>query len=355
MNNLEGGAAGLAVASGAAALLTTILTICKAGDHIVSSKSIYGGSYSLLVNTFAQFGVETTFVDQDASYDELCKAFRPNTKILFAEVIGNPKVNVLDCEKFARLAQTHQVPFVVDSTFTPPNLFKAIKHGAHIVIHSATKYLGGHGNALGGVIVDAGTFDWSNGKFQDFCTPSSAYHGLVFTQAFGNLAFILKARAHVLRDTGSSLGAFEAFLILQGIQTLHVRLDYVSKNALELARWLEKHPKVDWVSYPLLESHPDYQRAKKYFPEGAGGILAFGLKGNREDSKRFINNIKVGIHAVNVGDVRTIVTHPASTTHRQSPAEDLQALGITEGFIRISLGLEHLDDIKEDIAQALGE
>ncbi len=350
---LEGGIGGLSVASGAAALLTTILTICEAGDHIVSSKFIYGGSYSLLSNTLKPFGIEVTYVDQTESKEELQKAFRPNTKILFAEVIGNPNVQVLDVEKFASLAKENKVPFVVDGTFTPPSIFKAFDHGVDILIHSATKYLGGHGNALGGVIVDAGKFDWANGKFPSFTQPQDAYHGLVYTEAFGNLAFLIKARAHVLRDIGSSLSPFNAFLILQGIQTLHIRLDYVSKNALALAQWLEKQPEVEWVSYPLLESSPDYNRAKEYFPKGAGGILAFGIKGGREKSKAFINGLELGIHAVNVGDVRTIVTHPASTTHRQTPAGELKSLGISEGFIRISVGLENIDDIKADLEQAL--
>ncbi|KZS24136.1 O-acetylhomoserine aminocarboxypropyltransferase/cysteine synthase [Wohlfahrtiimonas chitiniclastica] len=350
---LEGGVGGLSVASGAAALLTTVLSICESGDHIVSSKSIYGGSYSLFSNTLKNFGIEVTYVDQNASREEIQQAFQENTKILFAEVIGNPKVEVLNVEKFAALAKANDVPFVVDSTFTPPAIFKAFDHGVNIVVHSATKYLGGHGNALAGVIVDSGTFDWNNGKFPSLTTPQDAYHGLVYTEAFGNLAFLIKARAHVLRDIGASLSPFNAFLVLQGIQTLHLRLDYVSKSALALAQWLENHPQVEWVSYPLLESNPDYDRAKAYFPKGAGGILAFGIKGGREKSRAFINGLELGIHAVNVGDVRTIVTHPASTTHRQTPADELAALGISEGFIRISVGLENVEDIKADLDQAL--
>ncbi|MBS7817183.1 O-acetylhomoserine aminocarboxypropyltransferase/cysteine synthase family protein [Wohlfahrtiimonas chitiniclastica] len=350
---LEGGVGGLSVASGAAALLTTVLSICESGDHIVSSKSIYGGSYSLFSNTLKNFGIQVTYVDQNASREEIQQAFQENTKILFAEVIGNPKVEVLNVEKFAALAKANDVPFVVDSTFTPPAIFKAFDHGVNIVVHSATKYLGGHGNALAGVIVDSGTFDWNNGKFPSLTTPQDAYHGLVYTEAFGNLAFLIKARAHVLRDIGASLSPFNAFLVLQGIQTLHLRLDYVSKSALALAQWLENHPQVEWVSYPLLESNPDYDRAKAYFPKGAGGILAFGIKGGREKSRAFINGLELGIHAVNVGDVRTIVTHPASTTHRQTPADELAALGISEGFIRISVGLENVEDIKADLDQAL--
>jgi O-acetylhomoserine (thiol)-lyase len=233
--------------------------------------------------------------------------------------------------------------------------FNDADHGADIVVHSATKYLGGHGNALGGIIVDGGTFDWTSGKFPSFTEAQEAYHGLVYSEAFGNLAFLIKARAHILRDVGSALSPFNAFLILQGIQTLYIRLDYVSKNALALAEWLEKHPEVEWVSYPLLKSNPDYDRVKEYFPKGAGAILAFSIKGGREKSRTFINSLKLGIHAVNVGDVRTIVTHPASTTHRQAPAAELKNLGISEGFIRISVGLENIEDIKADLDQALGQ
>ncbi len=353
VSDLEGGIGGLAVSSGAAALLTVVLTLCESGDHILSSKSIYGGSYSLLTNTLKPFGIEVTYVDQDLSEEELKTYLKPNTKFVFAEVIGNPNVCVLDVEKFANLAKSKNIPFVIDGTFTPPVIFKAIDHQIDIIIHSATKYLGGHGNALGGVIVDTGHYDWSNGQFPSLNEPQDAYHGLVYTKAFGQLAFLIKARAHVLRDTGSTLSPFTSFLILQGIQTLHLRLDYVSKNALNLAKWLEAHPNVEWVSYPLLESHPDYERAKRYFPKGAGGVLSFGIKGNREKSKSFINNLQLGIHAVNVGDVRTIVTHPASTTHRQTPDEELKELGISQNFIRISVGLENIDDIKADLDQAL--
>ena len=355
VSDLEGGIGGLSVASGASAILITVLTLCSSGDHIVSSKSIYGGTYSLFSNTLKTLGIDVTYVDPNAPQEEIQQTIQPNTKLLFAEIIGNPKVDVLDVEKFSALAKANDIPFVVDSTFTPPAIFKPLQHGADIVVHSATKYLGGHGNALGGIIVDGGSFDWTSGKFPSFTEAQEAYHGLVYSEAFGNLAFLIKARAHILRDVGSALSPFNAFLILQGIQTLHIRLDYVSKNALALAEWLENHPDVEWVSYPLLKSNPDYDRIKNYFPKGAGAILAFSIKGGREKSRTFINSLKLGIHAVNVGDVRTIVTHPASTTHRQAPAEELKNLGISEGFIRISVGLENIEDIKADLDQALSQ
>lgn len=353
VSDLEGGVGGLAVASGAAAVTTVILSLCRSGDHILASKSLYGGTLSLLANTFSQYGVTTTFVDQNLSEEALNQAVLPNTKLIFAEVIGNPLANVLDVDKFSRVAKENRIPLVIDSTFTPPNLFKAIEHGADIIIHSATKYLGGHGNTLGGIIVDAGTFDWASGKFEQFTKPDPSYHGLVYHEVFGNQAFIFKARTQALRDTGVAISPFNAFLISTGIQTLAVRLAHISKQTLKLAQWLEQHPQIEWVSYPLLESHPDYALAKRYFSQGAGGILAFGIKGDLNKCKRFINATKIAIQAVNVGDVRTIVTHPASTTHRQSSAEELKEAGISENLIRLSIGLENLDDIKADLDQAL--
>lgn len=353
VSDLEGGVGGLAVASGAAAVTTVILSLCRSGDHILASKSLYGGTLSLLANTFSQYGVTTTFVDQNLSEEALNQAVLPNTKLIFAEVIGNPLANVLDVDKFSRVAKTNRIPLVIDSTFTPPNLFKAIEHGADIIVHSATKYLGGHGNTLGGIIVDAGTFDWASGKFEQFTKPDPSYHGLVYHEVFGNQAFIFKARTQALRDTGVAISPFNAFLISTGIQTLAVRLAHISKQTLKLAQWLEQHPQIEWVSYPLLKSHPDYALAKRYFSQGAGGILAFGIKGDLNRCKRFINKTKIAIQAVNVGDVRTIVTHPASTTHRQSSAEELKEAGISENLIRLSVGLENLDDIKADLDQAL--
>lgn len=355
ISQLEGGVGGLALASGAAAITATILALCEEGDHILASRSLYGGTLALFQNTFSKLGIQTTLVDPEDSYEELAKQIQPNTKLVFAEVIGNPSINVLDCEKFAKLAQTSHIPLVIDNTFSPPGLFKVKDHGANIIIHSATKYLGGHGNALVGAIVDCGNFDWTNGKFPSFTQPDDAYHGLVYSEAFGPAAFIYKVRTQILRDVGLTASPFSAYLVATGIQTLSLRLQHVSKNALALAQWLEKLPQVESVSYPLLKSHPDYARALTYFPNGAGGILSFKLKGDLAESKSFINQLKLCINAVNVGDVRTIISHPASTTHRQSSEEELLAAGITPNFIRISLGLENIEDIKTDIKQALGE
>lgn len=353
VSDLEGGIGGLAVSSGSAALNVLVMTLCKSGDHIFASKSLYGGTVSYLKNTISKFGVSVTFVDQDDDYDKLAAQIRPETKIILAEAITNPRIEVLDVDKFAKLAKDFDIPFVLDSTFTPPAIFKPFEHGINIIIHSATKYLGGHGNSLAGIIVDGGSYNWDNGKFPELSQPDDSYHGLVYTKAFGNAAFLLKARAHILRDTGSCLSPFDAFLILTGIQTLFIRLEHVSKNALSLAQWLEAHPCIEWVSYPLLESHKNHELAKKYLPNGAGGILAFGVKGDRAESEKFINSLKLGIQAVNVGDVRTIVTHPASTTHRQLSEDELVASGISGNLIRISIGLENLEDIKTDLDQAL--
>lgn len=355
VSDLEGGVGGLAVASGAAAITIVVLCLCKAGDHIVASKSIYGGSSSLFNNTLTKLGISTTFVDQNDDNETLSKAIKPNTKFVFAEIIGNPLANVLDVEKFAKLAHNNNIPLVIDSTFTPPNLFKAIDHGADIIVHSATKYLDGHGNTLAGVIVDSGKFNWANGKFPEFTQPDPAYHGLIYHEVFGNQAFIVKARTQALRDTGAAISPFSAFLVLTGIQTLSLRLSHISKNTLELAKWLQNHPQIEWVSYPLLETHPEYHLAKNYFPNGAGGILAFGIKGDLQKCKQFINSTKIAIQAVNVGDVRTIVTHPASTTHRQCDDNALKEAGISQNLIRLSLGLENLDDIKADLDQALNQ
>ncbi|XKM13682.1 O-acetylhomoserine aminocarboxypropyltransferase/cysteine synthase [Orbaceae bacterium ac157xtp] len=354
VSDLEGGAGGLAVATGAAAITTVILTLCKQGDHIVASRSLYGGTITLLSGIFTRLGIHTTFVDQSSNIDELQKSIQKNTKFVLAEVIDNPLVNVLDFEKFSKLAHDNQIPLVIDSTFTPPTIFKPIEHGADIIVHSATKYLGGHGNVMAGIIVDAGKFDWqASGKFDNLTQPDPAYHGLSFSNSFGNLAFIVKARAQALRDTGLTLSPFNAFLISTGIQTLAIRLAHISQNTLKIAEWLETHPHIEWVSYPLLKSHPDYQLAKQYFKHGASGILSFGIKGTLANSKLFIDSVKLAIQAVNVGDVRTIVTHPASTTHRQCSDEELKNAGITQNLIRLSVGLENIEDLKADLDQAL--
>lgn len=354
VSDMEGGVGGLAVATGAAALTAVALTLCETGDHIIASKQLYGGSLTLLKSQLSRLGITTTFVDQDCDYDTLKAFIRPQTRFIFAEVIGNPRADVLDIDKFSRLAKDHRLPLVIDSTFTPPSIFRPIDYGADIIIHSATKYLGGHGNAMAGIIVDAGTFDWSDEKYPSFHSPDPSYHGIVYNEMFGNQAFIYKVRTQFLRDYGVTLSPFSAYLIFNGIQTLHLRMERVSKTAMEITRWLAEHPKVEWVSYPLYHTHKDYELAKKYFPNGAGGVLSFGIKGDREGCKRFVNSLELGVHAVNVGDTRTIITHPASTTHRQSTDNELAEAGITPTMIRLSVGLEHPDDIKSDLDQALG-
>lgn len=356
VSDLEGGVGGLSFSSGSAAITLAILNIVKTGDHILASRNLYGGTISLFNNTFKPLGIDVTYIDNDLSYEEIKKLVQPNTKLLFGETIGNPLVNVLDYEKYSKLAKEVHIPFLVDNTFTPAYLFKPLEHGANIVIHSATKYLGGHGNALGGIVVDGGNFDWTkDDKYPDFTTPNEAYHGIVYSDVFKEAAYIYKLRTQGLRDIGATISPFNAFIISQGIQTLHLRLDRASSNALELAKYLEKHPKIEWVSYPLLESSKDYARAKEYFPKGASGILCFGIKGGLEAGKTFINNVSLAIHAVNVGDVRTIVTHPASTTHRQLSEDELIASGITSSLIRISVGIESIEDLINDIEEALAK
>lgn len=354
ISRLEGGVGGLSVATGAAAVTLVILALASQGDHVVASRSIYGGTISLLANTLAPLGIETTFINQDADYETLAASIQANTKLIIAETIGNPLVSVLDYEKFSKLAKEHHVPLVIDNTFCTPYLFKPLEHGANIVVYSATKYLGGHGNALGGVIVDGGNFDWTkDNKYPSLTTPDSSYHGLIYTEAFKEAAFIYKVRTQGLRDIGPASSPFSSYLIATGLQTLHLRLDAHSKNALALAKHLESHPQVEWVLYPGLESHPDYDRAKRYFDKGASGIFCFGIKGGLEAGKKFINGVELGIHASNVGDVRTIVTHPASTTHRQLSEEELINAGISSSLIRISVGIEAIEDIIADFDQAL--
>ncbi|MEI6188439.1 MAG: O-acetylhomoserine aminocarboxypropyltransferase/cysteine synthase [Alphaproteobacteria bacterium] len=352
INLLEGGIGTLITSSGSSAITLAILNICGTGDHILASQTLYGGTFSLFQNTLKKFGITATFVDQDLPLDELQKYVQENTKLVFAETIGNPKNNILDFEKFSKLAHGAGLPLVIDNTYATPFLFRPIEHGADIVIHSATKYLGGHGNALGGAIVDAGNFDWANGNFPEFTTPDPAYHGLVYAEALGNAAYIMKARVQLIRDIGATISPFNAFLIHTGIETLHLRMERHCANAITIAKWLESHPQVEWVSYPLLPSHPDYERAKEYFTKGASGMLSFGIKGGYESGKAFINTIKLAIHAANLGDVRTIVSHPASTTHRQLSEEEQIKAFVKPNLIRISAGIENVDDLIADFEQA---
>ncbi len=350
---LEGGAAGLATASGQAAETLTLLTLAAAGDEIVSTTSLYGGTYNLFHYTLPRLGITVRFVDAD-DFDGLRAAINDKTKAVFTESLGNPKLDVVDIEKLASIAHEHGLPLVIDNTTPSPALVRPIEWGADIVVNSATKFLGGHGTSIGGVIVDAGKFDWAaSGRFKDFSEPNPSYHGLSFTEAFGPLAFILKARVQGLRDTGASLSPFNAFLLLQGIETLHLRLERHSQNALAVARHLEQHPGVEWVNYPGLESSPYYQRAQKYLPNGRGAIVTFGVKGGYDAGKKLIDSLELFSLLANIGDAKSLVIHPASTTHSQLSVEEQAATGVTPELVRLSVGIEDIRDILADLDQAI--
>ena len=349
---LEGGLAALAVSSGQSAEAISILNLAKAGDEIVSSTSLYGGTYTLFKYTLSRMGIEAKFVDSNDP-ENFAKAITSKTRCLYVETIGNPKLDVPDFEAIAKIAHVAGIPLVVDNTFATPYLCRPIEHGADIVIHSLTKWLGGHGTSIGGIIVDSGKFNWKNGKFPDFTEPDPSYHGLVFTEAFGGAAFIAKARVSLLRDIGPAISPFNAFLILQGVETLSLRMERHCSNALKVAQLMEKHPLVSWVSYPGLPSHPNHSLAKKYLPKGAGGMLGFGIKGGKQAGIKFINSVKLLSHLANVGDAKSLVIHPASTTHQQLTPKEQAASGVTEDFIRLSVGIEDVEDIIADINQAL--
>ncbi|HEX3000689.1 MAG TPA: homocysteine synthase [Armatimonadota bacterium] len=351
---LEGGVGALAVASGQAAETLALLNVAQAGDEIVASSSLYGGTYTLFRYTLARLGITVKFVDA-TDPQNFARAITPRTRALYAEILGNPHLNVLDIEAVAKVGREHGVPLIVDNTFASPYLVNPIRWGANVVIHSATKFIGGHGTTIAGVIVDGGNFDWNNGKFPQFTEPDPSYHGLKLWEAFGNAAFIGKARVLLLRDTGPALSPFSSFLLLQGLESLHVRMERHSENALAVAQWLERHPKVNWVIYPGLESHPQHALAKKYFRGGYGGILGFGVKGGLEAGKRLINSVKLFSHLANVGDAKSLIIHPASTTHQQLSEEEQRAAGITPDYVRLSIGIEHVDDIIADLDQALNE
>ena len=357
---LENGAAALAVSSGQAAATITLATIAQAGDNIVSSSSLYGGTYNLFKVTFPRLGIQVKFVEGDEP-EKFAKLIDKNTKALYIETIGNPKLNIPDLEAVAEVAHKNKIPLIVDNTFGAGGyLANPISFGADIVVESATKWIGGHGTSIGGVIVDSGKFDWSSGKFPMFTEPSPGYHGIVFSEvfgaksSFGNIAFIIRARVENLRDLGPCISPFNSFLLLQGLETLSLRMERHSYNALELAKWLEKDSRVEWVLYPGLESHPSHQNAKKYLRKAqAGSMMAFGVKGGLEAGKKFVNNVKLSSLLANVGDAKTLVIHPSSTTHQQlSEKEQLEA-GVSLDMIRVSVGLEHIDDIKEDFDNAL--
>ncbi len=349
---LENGRAALAVSSGMAASTIALLTLCEKGDHIVAARTLYGGSHSLLDFNFKRLGIEATLVDPD-DLDAFAAAIRPNTKVVYAETIGNPVINVLDIEAIANIAHEADLPLMIDNTFPTPYLCQPFEWGADIVIHSATKFLGGHGTTIGGVIVESGKFPWDNGKFPGMTEPSEGYHGVRFYETFGDFGYTMRARLEQARVMGPTLSPFNGFLLLQGIETLPVRMDRHNDNALGVAKFLEEHALVDWVRYPGLQNDPYYAQAGKYMPKGAGGILSFGVKGGREAGARFIESVQFLSHLANVGDAKTLVIHPASTTHRQmSESQQLEA-GVKPDMVRLSIGLETLDDILWDIDQAL--
>jgi len=349
---MDGGVGALAFASGAAAISGAILNLARVGDNIVTSRFLYGGTYNFFKHILARMGIEARFVDT-ADPAAVVKAIDDKTRVLFTESIGNPKNNVDDFETLARIAHDHGVPFIVDNTVTTPALFRPIEHGADIVCYSLTKFIGGHGTSIGGAVVDSGQFDWANGRFDEFTTPDPSYHGLVYHEALGELAYILKMRLTLMRDMGACLSPFNSFLILQGLETLHVRMPRHCSNALTVARFLEGHPQVSWVNYPGLESHPDHTRAQRYLPEGQGAILGFGIKGGREAGAKFIDNVELCSHLANIGDAKTLVIHPASTTHSQLSPEEQMGSGVSPDFVRVSVGIEDVDDIVADLDQAL--
>lgn len=352
---LEGGVAAMLTSSGQAANFFAFFNICQAGDHIVSATSIYGGTYNLLAVTLKKLGIDCTFVDQDASEEEIARAFRPNTKLMFGETLSNPGVMVLDIEKFARIAHAHGVPLIVDNTFATPINCRPFEWGADIVTHSTTKYMDGHATAVGGCIVDSGRFDWEAvaDKYPGLCQPDPSYHGLTYTQKFGPLAYITKATSQLMRDLGAIQSPQNAFLLNLGLETLHLRVPQHCKNALAVAQWLQKNEKVAWVNYPDLEDNKYHALAKKYLPDGSCGVLSFGLKGGREVAIKFMDNLRLAAIVTHVADARTCVLHPASHTHRQLTDEQLIEAGIAPDLIRFSVGIENAEDIIADIAQAL--
>jgi len=349
---LEGGVGALALSSGQSAIYVSIFNICGAGGHIVSSSSLYGGTVTLFSQTFAKLGIEVTFVDP-RDPENFAKAIRDNTRLIYIETIGNPKNDVLDYERIVEIAHSHGMPVICDNTVATPILFRPIEYGIDIVVHSCTKFIGGHGTSIGGAIVDSGNFDWTNGRYPGLTEPDPSYHGIRYVESFGNLAYIVKARVQFLRDMGSCMSPFNAFLFLQGLETLHLRMPRHCENALKLAHWLQGHSAVTWVNYPGLESHPDYALAKKYLPKGQGAILGFGIKGGKEAGIKFINSVKLASHLANIGDSKTLVIHPASTTHQQLTEAEQLAAGVTPDYIRVSVGTEHIDDIIADFDQAL--
>ena len=352
---LEGGVAGLAVASGAAAITYAFENITRAGDHIVAAKTIYGGSYNLLAHTLPVYGVTATFVDP-ADLSNFEKAIRENTKAIFIETLGNPNSNIISIEEVAAIAHRHKIPLIVDNTFGTPYLIRPIEYGADIVVHSATKFIGGHGSSLGGVIVDSGKFDWvASGKFPQLTEPDPSYHGVRFVDAAGPAAYVTRVRAVLLRDTGACISPFNAFILLQGLETLSLRVERHVENALKVVDFLQNHPKVKKVNHPSLPEHPDQALYKRYFPKGAGSIFTFEIQGGQEEAHRFIDSLEIFSLLANVADVKSLVIHPASTTHSQLNAEELAEQEIYPGTVRLSIGTEHIEDLLVDLEQALAK
>ncbi|MBN2069297.1 MAG: O-acetylhomoserine aminocarboxypropyltransferase/cysteine synthase [Opitutales bacterium] len=350
--SMEGGVGALAASSGQTASAMSILNLAQAGDHVVASSSLYGGTYNLFRHTLPKMGIEVTFVDQELSADEMAKAFRPNTKALFGESLGNPSMQVLDFEKFAEVAHRNGVPFIVDNTFPTPFLCNPIALGADIVVHSTTKYIDGHATSVGGMIIDSGKFNWNNGKFPGLVDPDPSYHGLSYTETFGAAAYIVKARVQLVRDLGCYMSPMNAFLSNKGLETLHLRMERHSNNALALATFLQQHEKVSWVKYPGLPGSPEFDRCRKYLKAGSG-VFTFGVKGGKDAGEAFMNRLKLAAIVVHVADVRTCVLHPSSMTHRQLNEEEQIAAGVSPDLVRVSVGIEHIDDIIADFDQAL--
>lgn len=352
---LEGGVGALCTTSGQSASLISVMNILRAGDHIVSSATVYGGTINLFAVTLKRFGIECTFVDADASEEEIQKAFRPNTKVVFGETIANPAIAVFDIEKFSNIAHKNNVPLIIDNTFATPVLCRPIEFGADIVIHSTTKYMDGQATYIGGVIVDSGKFDWTNGKFPEFTEPDQSYHGVVYTKQFGRAAYITKARVQLTRDLGTYPSAQAAFMLNLGLETLPVRIEKHCKNAQIVAEYLNNNEKIEFVNYPTLKGNKYEDLARKYLPNGCSGVISFSIKGSRDNAIKFMDSLKLCENVVHVADIRTCVLHPASSTHRQLTDEQLVAAGITPGLVRLSVGLEDVEDIIEDIKQALAQ
>jgi O-acetylhomoserine (thiol)-lyase len=350
---LEGGIGALLTSSGQAATSLAILNLCGAGDHVVSSTTVYGGTFNLLAVTLKKLGIKCTFINPDNSAEKIHEAFRPETKAYFGETIANPALNVLDIKKHAAIAHRNNVPFIVDNTFPTPVLCRPIEFGADIVLHSTTKYMDGHASTIGGVIVDSGRFNWANGKFPEFTVPDESYHGIVYTGAFGPAAFITKARVQLMRDFGMVQSAQDAFIVNIGLESLHLRMERHSANALKIASWLENDPRVSWVKYPGLPSSPYRSLVERYLPKGASGVISFGVKGGREAAKKFMDALRLIALVIHVADARTSALHPASTTHRQMNDSQLAAAGVSPDLIRLSVGIEDPDDLQADLDQAL--